>query len=162
MSRVVFAQEQDVPQILEFIRALARCEKLEHEVSATEESLRERLFGKKRYAEVVFAEDAGRRVGFALFFHNFSTFLGAPGLYLEDLFVVPDARGRGHGRALLAFLAQLAVERGCGRLEWSVLDWNEPALRFYASLGAAPLSEWTVHRVTGEGLHALAARAKKA
>src|SRR5436305_365996 len=139
MTGVVFAQENDTAQILDFIRQLARYEKLEHEVVATEAALRERLFGPKRFAEVVFAVEDGRKVGFALFFHSFSTFLGAPGLHLEDLFVLPEARGRGHGKRLLEFLAKLAVERGCGRLEWAVLDWNAPAIEFYKSLGARPL-----------------------
>lgn len=158
MTRVVFATEQDVPLILDFIKRLARYEKLEHQVVATEALLRDRLFGARRYAEVVLAEEDGKRVGFVLFFHNFSTFLAAPGLYLEDLFVLPEARGRGHGKALLSFLAKLAVERGCGRLEWAVLDWNKPALRFYQSLGAEPLSDWIVHRVTGQALKELAAK----
>ena len=124
---------------------------------ATEDGLRQALFGPRPYAEVVLAEDAGAPVGFALFFHNFSTFLGRPGIYLEDLFVVPEARGRGVGRALLAHLARLAVERGCGRVEWAVLDWNAPAIRFYDSLGARPNDEWTVYRLTGDALTALAA-----
>lgn len=159
-ARVVGAEERDIPLILDFIRRLARYEKLEHEVTATEALLRERLFGPKRYAEVVFAEEDGRKAGFALFFHNFSTFLAAPGIYLEDLFVLPEARGRGHGKRLLAFLAKLAVERGCGRLEWAVLDWNEPAIEFYKSLGARPLDEWIVNRVTGDALKELAAQSR--
>ena len=148
----------DVPQILAFIRALADYERLLHEVIATEDGIRQALFGPRPYAEVVLAEDDGAPIGFALFFHTFSTFVGVPGLYLEDLFVVPEARGRGVGRALLAHLSRLAVERGCGRVEWAVLDWNAPAIRFYESLGARPNSEWTVYRLTGEPLTALAAK----
>jgi len=147
----------DVPQILAFIRALADYERLLHEVVATEDGIRQALFGPRPYAEVVLAEDDGAPIGFALFFHTFSTFVGLPGLYLEDLFVVPEARGRGVGRALLAHLSRLAVERGCGRVEWAVLDWNAPAIRFYESLGARPNSEWTVYRLTDEPLAALAA-----
>jgi GNAT superfamily N-acetyltransferase len=147
----------DIPQILAFIRALADYERLLHEVIATEDGLRTALFGSRPYAEVVLAEDAGVPVGFALFFHTFSTFLGQPGLYLEDLFVVPEARGRGVGRALLGHLARVAVARGCGRVEWAVLDWNAPAIRFYDSLGARPNEEWTVYRLTGDPLAALAA-----
>jgi GNAT superfamily N-acetyltransferase len=147
----------DIPQILAFIRALADYERLLHEVIASEDGLRTALFGSRPYAEVVLAEDAGVPVGFALFFHTFSTFLGQPGLYLEDLFVVPEARGRGVGRALLGHLARVAVARGCGRVEWAVLDWNAPAIRFYDSLGARPNEEWTVYRLTGDPLAALAA-----
>ena len=151
------ATVDDVPQILAFIRGLADYERLLHEVVATEEGLRNALFGPRPYAEVVLAEDAGAPVGFALFFHTFSTFLGQPGIYLEDLFVLPEARGRGVGRALLAHLARLAQERGCGRVEWAVLGWNAPAIRFYDSLGAQPNAEWTVYRLTGDPLAALAA-----
>jgi GNAT superfamily N-acetyltransferase len=151
-----FATVDDVPQILTFIRALAEYEKLAHEVVATEASLAHTLFGDRPYAEVVLAELDGESVGFALFFHNYSTFLGAPGLYLEDLFVNPSARGRGVGKALLSSLARLCKERRCGRLEWWVLDWNEPAIRFYESLGATPMDEWTVFRVTGDALDRLA------
>ena len=147
----------DVALVLTFIRDLAEYERLAHEVVATEPLLRETLFGERPGAEVVIAELDGEPVGFALFFHNFSTFLGRPGLYLEDLFVRPAARGHGVGRALLARLAAIAVERGCGRFEWSVLDWNEPAIGFYRKLGAVPLDDWTVQRVTGEALHRLAA-----
>ena len=147
----------DVALILSFIRDLAEYERLAHEVVATEELLRETLFGERPGAEVVIAELDGAPVGFALFFHNFSTFLGRPGLYLEDLFVRPAARGHGVGRALLARLAAIAVERGCGRFEWAVLDWNEPAIGFYRKLGAVPLDDWTVQRVTGAALHRLAA-----
>jgi len=151
------ATVDDVPQILTFIRALADYERLLDAVVATEAGMRQALFGPRPYAEVVLAEDAGVPVGFALFFHTFSTFLGQPGIYLEDLFVVPEARGRGVGRALLAHLAALAVERGCGRVEWAVLDWNTPAIGFYDSLGARPNSEWTIYRLTGDPLEALAA-----
>ncbi len=149
------AEPADVPVIAELIRALARFEKLESEVTMTEERLAENLFGRHRYAETLIAEDAGAPVGFALFFHNFSTFLALPGIYLEDLFVVPEHRGRGIGKALLKELARLAVERGCGRLEWAVLDWNREAIGFYERLGARPNSEWTVYRLTGESLSAL-------
>jgi GNAT superfamily N-acetyltransferase len=146
----------DVPTIAELIRGLARYEKLEHEVVMTEEKLTDSLFGDHRYAETLIAEDEDEPVGFALFFHNYSTFLAQPGIYLEDLFVVPESRGRGVGRALLECLAQVAVDRGCGRLEWAVLDWNREAIGFYERLGAKPNSEWTVYRLTGEPLHALA------
>ncbi len=159
-TRIVQAKESDAGDILSFIRALAVYEKLEHEVVATEASLRKTLFGEKPGAEVVFLEADGKRVGFALFFHNYSTFLAKPGLYLEDLFVLPDERGKGYGKQLLAHLAKLAVDRGCGRFEWSVLDWNKPAIDVYLGLGAKPLSDWTVHRLTGESLAALAARAE--
>jgi GNAT superfamily N-acetyltransferase len=152
------AGEEDVPLILHFIRRLAEYERLAHEVVATEEGLREGLFGARPGAEVAIAEWEGKPAGFALFFHNFSTFLGRRGLYLEDLFVEPEHRGRGIGRALLAHLARLAVERGCGRLEWWVLDWNEDAIRFYCSLGAVPMDDWTVYRVTGDALRTLAER----
>ena len=149
-------ERKDVPLIAELIRGLARYEKLEHEITMTEEKLTAHLFGERRYAETLIAEDGGQPVGFALFFHSFSTFLAQPGLYLEDLFVVPARRGAGIGRALLERLAQVAVDRGCGRLEWAVLDWNKDAIRFYERLGAKPNSEWTVYRLTGEPLHALA------
>jgi GNAT superfamily N-acetyltransferase len=150
------ALEADVPVILDFIRALAEYEHLEHEVIATEESLRKTLFGPRPYAEVVFACAAGRPRGFALFFHNYSTFLGKPGIYLEDLFVHPEARGRGIGKQLLRWLAKTSMERGCGRLEWAVLDWNEPSIGFYKSLGAVLKSEWQIFRLTGPALVALA------
>jgi GNAT superfamily N-acetyltransferase len=150
------ATEADVPLILQFIRDLAIYEKLEHKVIATEETVRRTLFGNPRFAEVVFAEVDGKEVGFALFFHNYSTFLGQPGIYLEDLFVKPESRGHGIGKALLAHLAKLAKERGCGRLEWAVLDWNTPSINFYKSLGAVPLSDWIVFRLTGEALEKLA------
>jgi GNAT superfamily N-acetyltransferase len=150
------AVEPDVPVILRFIRDLAEYEHLEHEVVATEASLREALFGSRPYAEVVLACLDGEPVGFALFFHNFSTFLGRAGIYLEDLFVRPEARGHGVGRRLLTWLAATAVTRNCGRLEWSVLDWNEPSIRFYRNLGAVPMDEWTMFRVTGPALTRLA------
>lgn len=150
------ATRDDVPMIAELIRGLARYEKLEDQVAMTEELLAAGMFGQRPYAEVVLAEEDHAEVGFALFFHNFSTFLGRPGIYLEDLFVLPEHRGRGIGRTLLAHLARLAVERGCGRLEWAVLDWNRDAIRFYESLGARPNSEWTVYRLTGEALTGLA------
>jgi GNAT superfamily N-acetyltransferase len=154
------ATRDDVPLVLEFIRDLARYERLEHEVAASEAQLGEALFGERPYAEVVFACVRGEPMGFALFFHNFSTFKGRPGIYLEDLFVRPEARGHGIGRRLLAYLARTAVERGCARLEWSVLDWNEPSIAFYRSLGAAPLDEWTIFRLTGEPLALLAGSAR--
>ena len=154
--RIRAGEQPDVPLIAELIRGLARYEKLEHEVTLTEEKLDRALFGERPYAETLIAEDDGRAVAFALFFHSFSTFLAQPGIYLEDLFVVPEARGGGVGRALLEKLAETAVERGCGRLEWAVLDWNEPAIRFYERLGAKPNAEWTVYRLTGESLRALA------
>ncbi|MBS1790106.1 MAG: GNAT family N-acetyltransferase [Acidobacteria bacterium] len=150
------ATEADVPLILQFIRGLAEYERLAHEVVADEATLHKTLFGERRVAEVIIGIHNGQPVGFALFFHNFSTFLGRPGIYLEDLFVNPDQRGKGFGRALLAYLAKLAVERECGRLEWSVLDWNEPAIRFYKSLGAKPMDEWTIFRITGDALTELA------
>jgi len=150
------ATSADVPVIAELIRGLARFEKLEHEVVMTEDLLATALFGQRPYAEVLLAVDENRPVGFALFFHNFSTFLGRPGIYLEDLFVVPEDRGSGIGRALLEHLARLAVDRGCGRLEWAVLDWNRDAISFYERLGARPNSDWTVYRLTGEALTTLA------
>ncbi len=152
------ATEADVPTILAFIRALAEYEKLTHEVTATQAQLRSQLFREPRRAEVLLACEGETAVGFALFFHNFSTFLAQPGLYLEDVFVLPEHRGKGYGRALLIHLAKLAVKRDCGRFEWAVLDWNQPAIDFYRSLGAEPLSEWTGQRVTGPALTALAAR----
>jgi GNAT superfamily N-acetyltransferase len=155
-TRLRSATRDDVPVIAELIRGLARFEKLEHEVVMTEDLLAAALFGDRPYAEVVLAEDDGRPVGFALFFHNFSTFLGRPGIYLEDLFVLPEHRGGGIGRMLLAHLARLAVERGCGRLEWAVLDWNRDAIKFYERLGARPNSDWTVYRLAGEALTGLA------
>lgn len=149
------AEPSDVPVIAHLIRELAKFEKLENEVVLTEELLRAGLFGLRPYAEAVIAEEGSQPIGFALFFHTFSTFLARPGLYLEDLFVLAEHRGRGVGRALLAHLAHLAVERGCGRLEWAVLNWNQEAIRFYERLGAKPNSEWTVYRLAGEALSAL-------
>jgi len=156
MFAIRAATESDVPLILQFIRDLAEYERLSHKVVATEERLRESLFGSRRFAEVLIGEEDGHAAGFALFFHNYSTFLAQPGIYLEDLFVKPEARGRGYGKALLARLAQLAVERGCGRVEWAVLDWNAPSIAFYKALGAEPMDEWTVFRLTGPALDALA------
>ena len=146
------ATARDVPTILSLIRDLAEYERAPHDVVATEASLEEALFGARPAAEVLLGEEAGAAVCFALFFHNFSTWLGRRGLYLEDLFVRPEVRGRGYGRALLVRLAQLAVERGCGRMEWAVLDWNEPAIEFYRKLGARPNEEWTIFRLTREGI----------
>jgi GNAT superfamily N-acetyltransferase len=145
----------DVAAVLRLIKALADYEKLAHEVVATEDDLRRTLFGARPAAEVLLAEEGGRPVGLALFFPNYSTFLGRPGIYLEDLFVEPACRGRGIGKALLQAVARLAVQRGCGRFEWSVLDWNQPAIDFYRSLGAKPMSDWTIFRVTGEALQKL-------
>lgn len=149
-----FAEESDTALILYFIKELAAYEKMSDEVTATEELLREWIFEKKK-AEVIFAVADGETVGFALFFHNFSTFLGKAGIYLEDLFVKPEFRGRGYGKALLTQLARIAVERGCGRLEWWCLDWNRPSIDFYLSMGAEPMSDWTVYRITGERLRKL-------
>ena len=146
------AQVEDTATILGLIRGLADYEKLAHEVVVTEDALRASLFGEARYAEVLLAERDDECVGFALFFHNYSTFLGAPGIYLEDLFVRPAARGLGIGKALMEAVAALAVERGCGRMEWSVLNWNQPAIDFYQRFGAGPMDEWTVYRLTGEAL----------
>ena len=154
--RVERATERDVPLILRLITALAEYEKMAADVIATEEKLRQSLFGPRPAAEVVIAYAGDVPAGFALFFHNYSTFLGQPGIYLEDLYVMPEWRGHGFGKRLLAHLAALAVERGCGRLEWSVLDWNEPAIGFYKKLGAKPMDEWTVFRVTGGALQQLA------
>jgi GNAT superfamily N-acetyltransferase len=151
------ATEDDVPLVLSLIKELAEYERLSHEVVATEEMLRDSLFGERRVAEVILGYLRDDAAGFALFFHNFSTFLGKPGIYLEDLYVKPEFRGAGVGRALLVYLAKLARERGCGRLEWWVLDWNEPAIRFYKALGAVPMEDWTVYRVMGEALDELAA-----
>jgi GNAT superfamily N-acetyltransferase len=151
------ATKADVPVILSFVRKLADYERLSHEVVATEKLLRETLFGRRRTAEVAIGYYKREPVGFVLFFHNYSTFLGRAGIYIEDLFVDEAHRRRGFGRALLTYVTTLAVERDCGRLEWSVLDWNEPAINFYKKLGAAPMSEWTVFRVTGESLQKLAA-----
>lgn len=150
-----FAAEEDIPLILSFINGLAEYEHMSGDVVATEEILRDSLFRRKA-AEVVIAELGGEPLGFALFFHNFSTFLGKPGIYLEDLFVLPKARGLGLGKSLLSFLAKLAVERDCGRLEWSCLNWNEPSIAFYKSMGAHPMDEWTVYRVDKQALKDLA------
>lgn len=147
----------DVPLVLELIEGLAEYERLRHECHATAELLHRALFGERPYAEVVIAERDGEAAGFALYFHNFSTFLTRPGIYLEDLFVRPEHRGHGVGRALLTHLARLALERGCGRLEWAVLDWNENAIGFYRKLGALAQDEWTVYRVSGDALTRLAA-----
>ena len=153
------AREDEVPLVLQFVRELAEYEHLLHEVVATEEGLRRDLFGPRPYAEVVFACLDGAPVGFALFFHNYSTFLGKPGIYLEDLFVRPNVRGKGVGQALLQWLAAEAVRRDCGRLEWAVLDWNEPAIRFYRSLGARAMEEWGIFRLTGDALKNVASKA---
>ncbi len=151
MKNIRFATEKDVDLILGFIKGLAEYEKMENEVTATPELLKEWIFEKKK-AEVIFALDNGEEVGFALFFHNFSTFLGKSGIYLEDLFVLPEHRGKGHGKSLLKELAKITVERGCGRLEWCCLDWNKPSIDFYLSLGAKPLDDWTIYRMTGDTL----------
>ena len=150
-----FAQETDIPAILGFIRALADYEHMSDQVVANSALLREWLFEKKK-AEVLIGEECGVPVGFALFFHNFSTFLGRAGIYLEDLFVLPEKRGNGYGKALLERLAALTVSRGCGRLEWSCLDWNQPSIKFYRSMGATPMSEWTTYRLTGDTLRSIA------
>lgn len=149
------AIREDVPLILGFIRQLAEYEHLENEVVATEALFEEWLFDKEK-AEVLIAQEGDVPVGFALFFHNFSTFLGRAGIYLEDLFVLKEYRGRGYGKALLRKLAQIALERGCGRLEWCCLDWNQPSIDFYRSLGAVPMSDWTIYRLTGETLNNMA------
>ena len=151
--RIEPAKESDIPLILTFIKGLAQYEGLE--VVATEENLGESLFGPQARAEVVIAYSGTEPVGFAVFFHTYSTFLGRSGLYLEDLFVLPEWRGRGAGRRLLGYVASIAVTRECGRLEWSVLDWNKPAIRFYRALGARPMDEWTVYRLDGEALERL-------
>ena len=150
-----FANEDDCGLILEFIKALAAYEKMSDEVVATESLLREWIFEKQK-AEVIFACEDGKEVGFALFFHNFSTFLGRAGIYLEDLFVLPEYRGKGYGKGLLKKLAQIAEERGCGRLEWWCLDWNQPSIDLYKSLGAEPMDEWTSYRLTGDKLKEMA------
>ena len=161
MSQVEFrrAEEKDAALILRFIRELAAYEKLDGQVVATEELLREWIFEKGK-AEVLFPVEKGVEVGFALFFHNFSTFLGRAGLYLEDLYIRPEHRGKGYGKATLQKLARIAVEQGCGRLEWSCLDWNKPSIDFYLSLGAEPMEEWTVYRLSGEKLSRMAAGQK--
>lgn len=150
-----YAEESDITLILQFIKELAEYENMLDEVIATEEVLKEWLFDKKK-AEVIFASTDGTEVGFALFFHNFSTFLGRAGIYLEDLYVKPEYRGYGYGKSILKKLAQIAVERGCGRLEWWCLDWNKPSIDFYLSLGADQMSDWTVYRITGDTLKNLA------
>jgi len=155
--RITPATERDVPLILRLIKDLAEYERMSNEVVATEEGLRATLFGSRPAAEVLLGYAGEEPAGFALFFHNFSTFVGKPGLYLEDLFVVPKFRGRGYGKALLARLAQIAIERNCGRFEWTVLDWNEPAIGFYRKLGAVPMEDWTIFRVSGDALETLAA-----
>jgi GNAT superfamily N-acetyltransferase len=150
------ARVEDVPIILELIRDLATYERAPHEVTATEEQLVDVLFGERPAAEVLLGFEGDLPVGFAVFFHNFSTWLGRPGLYLEDLFIKPEKRGKGYGRALLVELAKIARDRGCGRMEWAVLNWNEPAIKFYRALGAKPMDEWTVFRLTREGIARLA------
>ena len=150
--QIVPAKESDIPLILSFIKGLAEYERLPHQVVATEKSLRETLFGSRRYAEVIIAKYSEQPAGFALFFHNYSTFLGRPGIYLEDLFVLPEFRKKGIGTALFVHLARLAVERKCGRLEWAVLDWNKPAIGFYESMDAACLDDWRIFRLTGDAL----------
>ena len=150
------AIESDIPALLSLIKQLAEYEKLSHAVVATENDIRRSLFGPRPVAEALIGESDGKPVAFAVFFHNYSTFLGRPGLYLEDLFVVPECRGTGFGRAMLAHLAKIAIERNCGRFEWSVLDWNEPAIEFYKKLGAVPMNEWTVFRLEGAALERLA------
>jgi GNAT superfamily N-acetyltransferase len=147
-----FATVEDIPVILEFIKELADYEKLTHEVVATEEKLKESLFGERPIAEVIIADYLSNPVGFTLFFHNFSTFLGRPGIYIEDIFIRPEHRGIGIGRTILVYLAKLALERDCGRLEWSVLDWNINAINFYNELGAQAMDEWTVFRITRDTL----------
>jgi len=153
--KIRFAEESDVKLILQFIKGLAEYEKLSHEVVATEEKLRKTLFEQKM-AEVIIGEYGGEPVGFALFFHNYSTFLGQSGIYLEDLYVLPEMRGKGFGKSLLKHLAKLAVERDCGRLEWACLNWNEPSICFYKGLGAKAQEDWTVYRVIGETLQEMA------
>ena len=150
-----YAQESDTALILQFIKDLAEYEKMLNEVVATEDLLREWLFEKKK-AEVIFAVANGKEVGFALFFHNFSTFLGRAGIYHEDLYVKPEYRGSGYGKSILRKLSQIAVERGCGRLEWWCLDWNKPSIDFYLSLGAEPMKDWTVYRIAGDTLKSMA------
>lgn len=161
-TQIRFATPEDVPAILGLIRELAEYERLLDQVVANVAALHRALFGERPYVESLVAIVDDETVGFALFFHNFSTFLGKPGMYLEDLYVRPAFRGRGLGKALLTRVAQIAVERDCGRMEWSVLDWNEPSIRFYESLGAKPLSDWTVYRLTGETLRVLGTPAKAA
>ena len=150
-TEIRFATKDDVGLILDFIKSLAEYEKMSDQVVATKELLNEWIFEKNK-AEVIFALENGKEVGFALFFHNFSTFLGRAGIYLEDLFVMPEYRGKGHGKSLIKELAKITVERGCGRLEWTCLDWNKPSIDFYLSLGAIPMEEWTIYRLTGDNL----------
>jgi GNAT superfamily N-acetyltransferase len=150
------AERKDTGLVLQFIRELAEYEKLPHEVTATESVLEKSLFGPQRYAEALLAYEGSAPVGFAVYFHNFSTFLGKPGLYLEDIFIRPESRGKGYGKKILQYLAKIARERECGRIEWWVLDWNEPAINFYKGLGAQPMSDWTVYRLTGPALEKLA------
>ncbi|MBI5266103.1 MAG: GNAT family N-acetyltransferase [candidate division Zixibacteria bacterium] len=150
------ATESDIPVLLSLIKQLAEYEKLSHAVVATENDLRRSLFGPRPVAEALIGESGGQPVAFAVFFHNFSTFLARPGLYLEDLFVVPSCRGGGFGKLMLAYLAKIAIERNCGRFEWSVLDWNESAINFYKKLGAVPMDDWTVFRLEGDALKKLA------
>lgn len=159
--RIERATERDVPLLLSFVRELAEYERASHEVVATLENLRESLFGARRVAEALIAYAGDEAAGMALFFHNFSTWTGLRGLYLEDLYVRPEMRGRGVGRALLAHLARLARERDCARFEWAVLNWNEPAIRFYRNLGAVPMDEWTVFRLKGEALERLAEEGRR-
>jgi GNAT superfamily N-acetyltransferase len=154
--RIEAATVGDVPLLLSLVRGLAEYERMSDDVVATDTRLRDTLFGSRPSAEAVIARVDGAAVGFALWFHNYSTFLAQPGLYLEDLFVLPDWRGRGVGTALLGHLARVAVERGCGRMEWSVLNWNEPAIGFYRGLGARPMDDWTVYRLAGDNLRRLA------
>ena len=158
MLRIRPATAEDCDLIANLIRELAVYEKLGDAAKATADDLRLHLFGERRFAEAILVEDGGEAVGFALFFHNYSTFRGKPGIYLEDLFVRPTHRGRGLGKALLARLARLAVERGCGRFEWAVLDWNEPAIGFYRAIGAQPMDDWTVFRLDGDAMASLAAK----
>lgn len=155
MNKFRYATQKDIPLILEFIKAIAEYEKMSDQVVATEELLNKWLFEKK-LCEVIFVLEDGVEAGFALFFHNFSTFLGRGGIYLEDLFVKPQYRGRGYGKGLIKELSKIAVERGCGRLEWCCLDWNKPSIDFYLSLGARPMDEWTTYRLSGDSLTSLA------
>ena len=154
--RIRPAQKQDARLILDLIKQLATYEKLAHTVVATEAIIEDKLFGKKPSAEVIIGEFKNKPVGFALFFHNYSTFTGKPGIYLEDLFIVPEHRNKGYGKIILSYLAKLAVERDCTRLEWSVLDWNEPSIQFYKNLGAVPMNEWISFRLSGDALSSLA------